>query len=89
MLLWTRTDEELFRLGLLAGTWRYDLSHEAETTGIRHVRPVRWLDRCFDLSSTPPPVVDAFDRGGRNFQRIRDPEAQSATNRLWSQSVST
>jgi len=88
-LVWTRTAENEFRLGRLTGPWRYDDSSEARADGIRHVRAVRWLPLLFDLGSTPPLVVFAFYRGGRNFQRIRDPEAESMTNEIWDQSVST
>lgn len=74
--VWTRAADGGFHLGRIAGPWRY-LENDA---GIVHVRPATWLPR----SLAPPPAVRAtFARGGRNFQRIRDAEAERLTAALW------
>jgi hypothetical protein len=83
-LFWTRTGPDEFRLGALDGPWRYDDSPVARNTGIRNVRPAIWLDTEFDLVTTPQRVVYAFERGGRNMQRINDPVAELETGKLWS-----
>lgn len=82
-LVWTQTAEDEFRLGRIAGPWRYDESLPARRTGIHQVRPARWLPERFDPGSTPAGVIEVFRRGGLNLQRIHDPEAERASNRLW------
>lgn len=83
--VWTRTEEEAYRLGRIAGPWRYDGSTAALRVGIPHVRPTRWAGRELHWSETPAAVVATFDRGGRNFQRIHDAEAERLTTALWEQ----
>src|SRR5690606_25368467 len=82
-LLWTQTAEAEFRLGKLQGPWRYDESPEARRTGIRQVRPARWLLEPFGPGSAPGGVIEVFARGGLNFQQIHDPDAVELSNRLW------
>ncbi|MBB4663532.1 hypothetical protein [Conexibacter arvalis] len=81
--LWTRVGDGSYRLGRLAGPWRYDDSAAARAVGIPHVRPARWLERPFGEHDVPAAVAATFARGGRNFQRIRDPGAERATAALW------
>jgi hypothetical protein len=83
-LVWTRLADGTYRLGRLAGDWRYDRSRAAADVGIHHVRPVRWLDRPFGEDEIPTAVADTFARGGRNVQRIRDGAAEERTAELWS-----
>lgn len=85
--VWTQTGESEYRLGLITGPWSYDSSPKATAVGIFQVRPAEWLPVPFTLKTTPLPVIDTFARGGRNFQRIRDPEAGPATHRLWIQAT--
>jgi len=82
--VWTRVADGTYRLGRLAGGWRYDDSRQAEEVGIHHVRPTRWMDRPFGDDEVPTGVADAFARGGRNFQRVHDSAAEARTTQLWS-----
>lgn len=81
--VWTRVTDGTYRLGRLAGGWRYDDSEAARAVGIHHVRPARWLDRAFGEEEAPVAVADTFARGGRNFQRIHGPEVEERTAELW------
>jgi hypothetical protein len=83
ILVWTQTDIEEFRLGMIDGPWRYDDSPRAAKSGIHQIRAARWLEASFDLGRTPPRVVYAFSRGGKNLQRINDATAVTETLRLW------
>lgn len=82
-LVWTRTDGDAYRLGQITGPWRYEDSPEALGVGIPHVRPVRWADRELRWLEVPPAVVQTFQRGGRNFQRTHDADAERLTEALW------
>jgi len=81
--VWTRLADGGYRLGRIAGPWRYDDSPAAIAVGIHHVRPARWLERPFHADEAPAAVVATFARGGRNLQRVRDPAAEELTARLW------
>ena len=48
-----------------------------------HVRRAHWLPRPFDEAEVPAAVSATFARGGRNFQRIRDTEAERISAALW------
>jgi len=77
--VWTRAEDGSYRLGRIAGPWRY----EESPVGIVHVRPATWLDRPIGEDLAPPAVVQTFARGGRNLQRIRDERAERLTAQLW------
>ncbi|MGC4936431.1 GAF domain-containing protein [Kribbella sp. DT2] len=79
--VWTREIDGLYRLGCLAGPWRYDASPAAVEADLVHVRPCVWAPRPY--AEVPAEVASTFSRGGRNFQRIRD--AGAATAELWTQ----
>lgn len=81
--VWTRTEEDIYRLGRIMGPWRYDNSAGALRVGIPHVRETRWVGRELHLGEIPATVPQTFDRGGRNFQRIHDEEAERGTASLW------
>jgi hypothetical protein len=83
VFVWTRTGEDEYRLGRITGPWRYETSESARRTGIHHVRPAEWLPDSRPAAATPAGVVFTYGRGGRNFQRINDEEAQAATARIW------
>lgn len=87
--VWTHAADGTYRLGRLAGGWRYDDSAAAGAVGIHHVRAARWLDRPFGEDETPVAVTDTFARGGRNFQRIHGGEVEAQTARLWAESGSS
>jgi hypothetical protein len=82
--VWTKADG-FFHLGRISGPWRFEDSRAAREVGIHHVRPATWLDRPFSEDEAPAAVVQTFARGGRNFQRIRDGNAQRRTAELWAE----
>jgi hypothetical protein len=81
--VWTRQSDGLYRLGCIAGAWRYDDSQPARTVGIHHVRPAVWSSHRFSDEAAPAAVVQTFARGGRNFQRIHDRLGELQTQRSW------
>jgi hypothetical protein len=81
--VWTRASDGAFRLGRIAGPWRYDDAPAARAAGIHHVRAADWLERPFGEHEAPAAVAATFARGGRNVQRIHDASAERATARLW------
>ncbi len=82
-LVWTRDREGRFHVGRIVGPWRYDGSAPAEAVGVHHVRDARWLPHAFSSGEVPAAVAATFDRGGRNFQRTHDDEAERQTPVLW------
>jgi hypothetical protein len=85
--VWTRTADGAYRLGRVAGPWRYDDSPAARAVGIHHVRPADWLERPFGADAVPTAVADTFARGGRNLQRTRDERAERETAALWEEAA--
>jgi hypothetical protein len=83
--VWTRTGEDEYRLGRIAGPWRHDDSEAAREVGIHHVRPADWLDRPFTAAEIPEAVAATFARGGRNFQRTHSEAAERRTAELWAE----
>jgi hypothetical protein len=83
VFVWTRDQEGRYRLGRIAGPLREDASREARTVGITHVRPARWLAHAFTEDEIPAAVAQTFARGGRNFQRTHDDEAERISGELW------
>jgi hypothetical protein len=81
--VWTRVSDGTYRLGRIAGPWRYDDSPAARTVGIHHVRPARWIDRPFGDDDVPTAVAATFARGGRNLQRTHEERAERQTAELW------
>ena len=85
--VWTRDPDGWYHLGRIAGPYRRERSAAARASGIVHVRPARWLGRPFGDDEVPPRVAYAFERGGRNLQRIRDDAAERRTAALWDEHV--
>lgn len=85
--VWTRDDRDRYHLGRLAGPWRYDASPEATAVGLHHVRPTAWSPATWTEDEVPVAVAATFGRGGRNFQRTHDAEAERETAALWEQTV--
>jgi hypothetical protein len=81
--VWTRESDGLYRLGRLAGPWEYDASRGAAACDLVHVRPCEWARRAFAENDVPAATAYSFSRGGRNFQRVRDPRVEPATLALW------
>jgi len=80
--VWTKADG-FFHLGRISGAWRYEDSRDAREVGIHHVRPAKWLARPFGDDEVPTAVAETFARGGRNFQRTHDANAERRTAELW------
>jgi hypothetical protein len=83
--VWTRLGDGTYRLGRIAGPWRYDDSAAAQTLGIHHVRPARWLEQPFGEHEVPAAVAATVARGGRNLQRTHDAGAERRTAELWAE----
>ncbi|MDO8208940.1 hypothetical protein Q7L65_00875 [Conexibacter sp. CPCC 206217] len=81
--VWTRLGDGTYRLGRIAGPWRYDDSAAARAVGVHHVRPAEWLERPFGEHDVPAAVAATFARGGRNLQRMHDASAERSTAELW------
>jgi hypothetical protein len=82
-LVWTQAGDRTYRLGSIAGVWRYDSSPVATELGITHVRPAIWSPRRHGALDVPAGVARTFARGGRNLQRIHDPAAERLSARQW------
>lgn len=83
VFVWTRDRRGRYHLGRLAGEMREDTSAQARAVGITHVRPAEWLARSFGERDVPLAVRRTFARGGRNFQRTHDEDAEVRTAQLW------
>jgi hypothetical protein len=81
--VWTREPDGLYRLGRLTGPWYYDSTAVAVAVDLVNVRPCAWSPTLFPESAVPAGTAHTFARGGRNLQRINDPEAELETERLW------
>ncbi|WP_166138323.1 GAF domain-containing protein [Nocardioides ochotonae] len=69
-VVWTRDVDGRYRRGVVTGPWRYDATRQAHAADLVHVRPCAW-EEPVDEPRVPAAVVASFERGGRNFQRIR------------------
>lgn len=83
VFVWTRDRGGDYHLGRIAGAVREDHSPGARAVGIAYVRDATWLARAFKDSDVPPAVAQTFARGGRNFQRTHDGEAERTTSEIW------
>jgi hypothetical protein len=83
VFVWTRGSEGDYRLGRIAGDLRRDDSPAAAAVGLHDVRAVEWLERAFGEEEVPAAVAQTFARGGLNFQRTHDGEAERLTAELW------
>jgi len=83
VFVWTRDRAGGYHLGCIDGPVREDGSPAARAVGIRHVRPATWLERSFEEADVPAAVARTFARGGRNFQRTHDAQAEQETAALW------
>ena len=83
VFVWTRDQGGAYHLGRITGPLREDTSPGAREVGIRHVRRASWLRRRFAEAEVPAAVAQTFARGGRNFQRTHEAEAEILTAQLW------
>lgn len=70
-------------LGRLAGPYAPDTSAEAHAVDLVHVRACRWRARPLDDNELPAAVVQTLQRGGRNWQRVRDSAASDLLSAVW------
>ena len=80
--MWTRDRAWDYHLGRIAGAVREDRLPAASAVGIGYVRDTEWLNRGFKETEVPPAVARTFARGGRNFQRTNDSEAERLTSEI-------
>lgn len=83
--VWTRDAEAELWLGRIEGEWTFDASAPGWKADLQHVRACRWTDAPVPLPDVPAAVLATFARGGRNFQRIHDAEAEATTSRWWAE----
>jgi hypothetical protein len=81
--VWTRDRAGSYHLGQITGDVREDRSSAARAVGIAYVRDTAWLARAFQETEVPPAVARTFARGGGNFQRTHDREAERMTCEIW------
>ncbi|WP_241797390.1 GAF domain-containing protein [Microbacterium sp. C5A9] len=81
--VWTRDAAGLFSLGRITGPWRYDGSADARDVDLVHVRACDWLGGPVEPAAVPPGVLEAFARGGRNWQSITRADAARLTAAVW------
>ena len=83
--VWTRDRRGGYRLGQIRPGDVIEVGSEtaAVATGMTHARPAQWLDRVFGGDEVPAAVAQTIHRGGRNFQRTHDEEAERLTAELW------
>lgn len=79
--VWTRSGENSYFLGRIAGPWFYD----AGAQGLEHARPCRWIPIPEHL--VPPATLQTFARGGRNFQQTHDAGVGAQSSALWTTSA--
>lgn len=79
--VWTRDGEGMLFVGRITGPLRQEA--EGAMFDLGQVRPCRWWHSPVETASAPPAVRASFDRGGRNFQRIRAEGVELQTSRLW------
>jgi hypothetical protein len=83
VFVWTRDRAGGYHLGRIMGGVREDRSPGARAVGIVYVRDTTWLARAFEEAEVPPAVAQTFARGGRNFQRTHNAEAECMTSEMW------
>jgi hypothetical protein len=83
VFVWTRDRRGAYHLGRITGDMREDRSPAARAVGIVYVRETTWLTRAFEEADVPSAVAKTFARGGRNFQRTHDTDAERRTSEIW------
>ncbi|MGH2853637.1 MAG: hypothetical protein ACRDLF_05540 [Solirubrobacteraceae bacterium] len=81
--VWTRDLEGRFRLGRIAGGYRYENSAKAEAMDIHQVRKTDWADQPLGDLEVPVAIIRAFSGTSTSFSRMWDPGARLYTRWLW------
>jgi hypothetical protein len=83
VFVWTRDRAGEYHLGRIVGPMREDPSPAARELGLVYVRDTTWLPRSFNETEVPLAIAKTFARGGRNFQRTHDRDAERITSEIW------
>ena len=81
--MWTWEIDQGPRLGRVAGPCRTADDDRAAALDLAVLRPCTWIDGPLDPREVPPAVLATFERGGRNFQRVRSPAVEAQTLGTW------
>jgi hypothetical protein len=81
--VWTRDLAGRFRLGQLAGPYRYVNNAKAKRTDTHQVRRCGWARRPLGDLEVPGGIIRAFSGTSTSFERIHDEGARRYTAWLW------
>ncbi len=81
--IWTRDLQGRFRLGQLAGPYRYVNNAKARATDTHQVRRCDWAQRPLGDLQVPGGIIRAFSGTSSSFERIHDEGARRYTAWLW------
>ncbi len=81
--IWTRDLAGRFRLGRLAGPYRYVNNAKARRTDTHQVRRCDWAQRPLSDLQVPGGIIRAFSGTSSSFERIHDEGARRYTAWLW------
>jgi len=79
----TRDARGRVHCGRLSGDYRRDDTAEARDVDLVHVRPCTWAADPLDDAEIPPAVRQTFARGGKNWQRVHDRDAETLLAAWW------
>lgn len=80
-LVWTQDRSGGLHLGRLGSGQRYSRDSAMLRLGLLHQRDCEWAAGPVPVALVPSPVIETFERGGRNWQQIRADGGASA--HLW------
>jgi hypothetical protein len=81
--IWTRDLEGRFRLGQIAGPYRYDNSSKAAEVDIHQVRKATWAQRPLGDLEVPGAIIRAFSGTSTSFSRMWNTGARIYTAWIW------
>jgi hypothetical protein len=83
--VWTREPSGRYRVGRIAGAYRYDDSDEARRLDLHQVRPTTWAPDSLDELQVPGDVLRAFTGPGQSIVRVPHPPALRLTGPIFEQ----
>jgi hypothetical protein len=81
--IWTRDLHGRFRLGRIAGPYRYENTDLAKRTDTHQVRDCEWADQPLSDLEVPGAVIRGFVGTSTSFSRMWDEGARAYTAWLW------
>jgi hypothetical protein len=81
--IWTRDLHGRFRLGRIAGPYRYENTELAKRTDTHQVRDCDWADQPLSDLEAPGAVIRGFVGTSTSFSRMLDEGARTYTAWLW------